>query len=588
MKKIDLIKSAKDNSFSKNNVIAFKKEEKTLLSIADEKFANDDLIGALSLYLEIERAEKFNVNLYKKIANLYMELGLYSQAIEYWFKYLDNTTSKHFVEAYNGLGGSFYLAEIYPYSVYYYNLQINDKYDAELPYDDFMYELFPQQDEKKSPFKLVDTNYEIDCDKFEKAREVFDVDKKQAFEILQSIDKTSKKYTDAQGLTAVFYLFCEQFEESIKAYENVLEIKSDADFALNNLFALHFLLAHYEKADKYYQAIIKNECADYGFLEKYFHLFYAKNMHNENYEYAKKISLLFPNSPNTLIASGCAAYNVGKFVEAHDYFLKYHKISPNYATKRYCKLTKDAIDGKQIEQKTIDFNLSLPKFEIERLEQLVKEYAEMPLYRLKQKSQELYTLLEATFCTHRPDLQTMACNFVADLKTKCAKKTLINLLLRNNVSDNIKSLIIAMLVKTDYDKPVGVVFGNIYIKLPFEPIEFGEYNGDIFKLAYAIAFGKIAPIFEDAIDRLKREAYDVYYKLLLNGNVFQIDNPIALSALFAIKAEVKFNNDNTALLDYFGTTEDDVAYLFSLLKDEPVALYDLCNKDNSDNGTNEF
>ncbi len=559
---------AKNNLILPNNVIVFDRTQNTLTALANERLKQNDVKGAISIYLDIEKTGKYNVAIFSKIADLYAELGLYSNAIDYWFKYLDQTSSKHYVEAYNGLGGCFYLAGIYSHSVYYYNLQINNKYDSELPYDDYMYELFSEQEPKAPKIKLVDTEWESECEKVDEAKKIFYDDVDKSLELLNSIEKNSKEYEYAQGYAAMQYIVKDDYLQAIAAYKNVLSVNETSEFALNNLFALNFVLDNIEESEKYFNLIKRNSCADFLYLTKYFRLFFAKDMHEKGYIYSKKIFGLLPDLAINLVPLACAAYNSKRYEEAHRYFLEYYKICPSYLTEWYCKLACDAKDGKKVKLKFIDFNFYLPEIEVKRLEKLGEYYIECSTATLKRKSKQVLQFASAVFCTSRIDLQAMTCQILSYLKTKGAEKFLKSLLLRTYVRDNIKSMIVTILVEMGMNKTVGMVFGNVYLKVPFEKTEFNDINGDTFKFAYAIAFGKLAPLYEDLISNLRVSANELYVKLIENGNINKVTDPVALGAFIAIKSGIKINGSDDALIEYFGATKQSVNKINSLLNED--------------------
>lgn len=559
---------AKNNLILPQNVIAFNRTQNTLSTLADEKIKQNDLKSAISIYLDIEKSGKYSVSILSKIADLYAELGLYSNAVDYWFKYLDRTSSKHYVEAYNGLGGCFYLAGIYTHSVYYYNLQINNKYDSELPYDEYMYELFSEQESQAPKIKLVDAEKEIEYEKLESAKKIFYDDVDKSLELLNSIKKNSKVYEYAQGYAAMQYIVKDDYLHAITAYKNILSVNETSEFALNNLFALNFVLDNTEESEKYFNVIKRNCCADFLYLTKYFRLFSAKDMHEKGYIYAKKIFSILPDLAINLIPLACIAYNSKRYEEAYKYFLEYYKICPNYLTEWYCKLAFDAKEGKNVKLKRIDFNFYLPDFEVKRLEKLGEYYIECSTATLKRKSKQVLQFASAVFCTSRIDLQAMACQILSYLKTKRAEKFLKSLLLRTDVKDNIKSMIVTILVEMGMNKTAGMVFGNVYLKVPFEKTEFNDINGDTFKFAYAIAFGKLAPLFEDLVSNLRVSANDLYQKLIENGNVNKVTDPVALGAFIAIKSGIKINDSDDALIEYFGATKQSVNKINFLLNED--------------------
>ena len=141
-------------------------------------------------------------------------------------------------------------------------------------------------------------------------------------------------------------------------------------------------------------------------------------------------------------------------------------------------------------------------------------------------------------------------------------------MIKHDVDDGIKSLILSMLVDMGNDKPTGLVWGNVYLKIKFEKVEFNEGNGDIFRLAYSVAFGKLAPMYNDQIYKLKIVAYDYYYKLLANGNLRKVKDAQTLGALFALACDMKLSDDENTLFEYFATNRVKIDKLLSIIEAE--------------------
>ena len=212
------------------------------------------------------------------------------------------------------------------------------------------------------------------------------------------------------------------------------------------------------------------------------------------------------------------------------------------------------------------YSYYLPQSECKLLENKAEKYIVMPKSSLRRKGKDAFEFADACFCTKRFDLQAASCQVLAIINNSRSEKYLKNLLIRYDVDDGIKSLILSMLVDMGNDKPTGLVFGNVYLKIKFEKVEFNEGNGEIFKLAYSVAFGKLAPIYNDQIYKLKIIAYDYYYKLLANGNLRKVKDAQTLGALFALACDMKLSDDENTLFEYFATNRAKIDKLLSLIE----------------------
>lgn len=122
-----------------------------------------------------------------------------------------------------------------------------------------------------------------------------------------------------------------------------------------------------------------------------------------------------------------------------------------------------------------------------------------------------------------------------------------------------------MLVELGNDKLTGIVYGDVYSQIQFENVEFTQGNSDLFLSAYALAFGKFSPYEEKELYKLKISAYDIYYKLLQEGNLRKVSDITALSALITINAKIEGEFASDDIIEYFGAQKEEVKKIIGLL-----------------------
>ena len=196
-------KTVKDeNSKQSENVLQFKRDRDTLEYVADDLLDEDDIEGALSTYLEIEESQT-DYLLIRKIADLYTELAMFDYSINYWFKFIDCAPKRYHAEAYNALGGNYFFMRNDKLAAYYFNLQINDKNDAEFPFDEIMYELFDKNISTRfdePSIHIYDAQNEKDRAAVENALDLLETDSDAAKKLYESVKETSDSY----GSLAIF------------------------------------------------------------------------------------------------------------------------------------------------------------------------------------------------------------------------------------------------------------------------------------------------------------------------------------------------------------------------------------------------
>ena len=564
---MDNINEKKNNE--KRNVYKFKRNEKTLEEYAEDLLERNDVEGALAVYLQIEREFKYPSVLLRKIADLYTELGFYTQSINYWFKYMTQTSKKNYAECYNGLGGNYYLAGMNEVAAYYFNLQVTGDDDREFPFDDLMYEMFGKQmsdeptDEALQPplLKLFDINEVNDEEKFNSAVKLLNSDRDKAERLFSSFTPESAFYCRAQTMLAPFYLLKREYGKALLCLEEGVNDKECGSIVLNDLLAVTVLINDDEKSQKVFDLLLKKNAAEKEQLEKYFYLFFVLGEHEANYALSLKMAALFTHTPELYTYYGFAAFNYGKFTEAADWFFDYYSITDSYCARYYYLLAREGVSDLKA-----DFSLVLPESECKNLIIKAEKLLCGPIGDIAKNENEVYDLFDASFATAHRELQALSCQLLSVINTSEAEGKLKDLLIRSDVSDNLKMAVLTMLADAGTIQSAPLVFDDAYVVIKFDKVEFSGEHGNLLREAYSIAFGRLAPYFLDSVSKLKTSAYDIYDRLIKNGNIEKAVNRGALAACIAINSGlIKGDKMHKSIHAYMSATEEEVTQMYNLI-----------------------
>lgn len=550
------------------NLLIFAKNEKNLRPLAEAKLEAGDTEGALSVYLEIEKTSKFSLSLYREIANLYTALKMYNKSIDYWFKFLNFTSKRHYAEAYNGLGGNFYLAKSFELAAYYFNLQISDDGEEEYPFDDYIYDLFSFANEKDEtpPLKLVDVQGEIDKKNIKKAKRLFEKEPNKAYYIIKQVESNSSEYENACLNLAAFYMVDGDYQSAIEKYQEIRSNSQNYDYAVNNTFGAYCCLGDEKGMEQAFMRLKKENCADFEQLVKFFHLLTAIKQEKICCLFSSYLHQIF-STPKLYLYSGVAYYNCGEYQRAKDYFFDYFKLSNDYFA-RYCLNTcRLQLQGEKDCPSKLSYTFTLPKTEIENLHERASYYLGFSESKVIRYASDLFEFANATLATNESELQIIACQLLSFVGNRKAIKFLKNLLIMQSVDEAVKIAVLSILAEMGNDTLTGFVYGGVYSRLPYEKVEFTEGKGEFFLSAYAIAFGRIAPYDEDELYKLKISAYDIYYKLLKSGNIRKVNDMLALSAYIVINAGLSVKLSAEEMIDYIGSTVEEVNKIIKLTKE---------------------
>lgn len=560
--------SATEKDKTPSNVIAFKRDVDVIDEIAEDLLDENDRVSALALLREIEARGDGDFHTYQRIADLYTELFMFERSIDYWYKFLDSAPAKYRAEAYNGLGGNYYFLKKEKIAAYYFNLQISDKGDADFPFDELMYELFAPNSEDE-PLKVVDAQSITDEKTIKRAREYMEGDFIRALKECSKIGEGSPYYGEAQFLEGTFLLAYLDFDNALTCFIHARDEDYRKDVVQTEIFSLSLMLGNRVLADKTFEELkregnIAQECT-----LKYFSLFSAYDHFDLAYEYYQKLAKLLPDYGDLILFGGYAAFNAGKYDDAAKNFHDYYKITGEAYALNYAELAHEQAVKKKKPTKPylLDY-----RFGYERSYMLQIADEMMGYYGKRLISSDGFDEVKycADVCLTSDDPELLAATFqtLCNYDSAYAAKKMKEYLLKASGVESIKLLAISLLSEHGQEKPVGVVIGDLYSRVPFERVEFNEECGDVFRSAYSVAFGRIAPYCEKEAYKLRVAAYALYDRFLSNGNVRKVKSPNALAALIFKRSGIKLFGEDKDFCKYFGTTVAALGRLEGLAEEE--------------------
>lgn len=569
----NLISGGADNEAdTAGNVLQFSKTSGVLSDVANEKFDSGDDFAAVSFCLESEKTGKLTPALYVKMATAYMNAGLYSESADCWYKYLNLVTERHFVNAYNGLGGAFFLSGRKDLAGFYFNLQIQNAFDRELPCDDYMYELFydgdadPGEDITHPYIKLVDTEKDEQKQLIETAKKTFDKNPHLADSLLSLIPETSVYYGETCVYRAIGALLASDYDLAVEMFETACKFEKQRTYSLNSLLGVYFLVGDDDNFNRVLCLLKSENRAEFENLFKFAALFGELKKYEKAYEFTQIMLELMPLNANVFYVHAFSAFNVEKFEESSDYFYRYYSLTGKYYAAYYRKLAEKAQKSSRKTKKKLTVSYVLPDDAVEKIAENVNEYFSLSQSALKRKIDKVIETAEAALATAHFELQASACQAVALAGGVKAEKFFKKKLVCLEVSDNVKLLLITLLVQLGNDKLTGAVFSGVYSRLQFERADFRGEKSAFFSEAYSLAFGRLAPICDDELYKIKTTAYDFYYKLCRNGGVKKINDVVALATAIAIESGCDSGLSREQYIEYFSAKKENVNKISELLK----------------------
>lgn len=563
-------KKVGESGLKGDNVYKFSKNIDVLSAMANQKFDEGDNFGAISLCVESEKSGKLSPSLYARAAAAYLDFGLYNESADYWLKYLNLVTERHFVTAYNGLGGVFYLAGRKELSGYYYNLQIQNAHDRELPYDDYMYDLFYEGEENdfnKPNIKLVDEKRDKERSIIDVAKATFEKEPVIAEKMLELIPEDSVFYAETCVYRAIAALFGFDYALAAEMFEKASEDKKQRKYALNSLLGVYCLIGDEQKEKEVFNKIKKENIPDCENLFKFAALLCELRKYEKAYEFSCMMSELLPNDGNVYYMRAFTSYNVGKIEESSDLFYKFYALTGKYAAKYYRGIAEKCLRGAKT-PKRLMFSYSLPDTQTEKVILSLTNLLNSSPDSLRRRIEKVLDTVENAFATDNYDAQEVACLVLREIGGEKVEKYLKKKLVTFEVRDDIKLMMISVLIQLGNDKLTGVVFSGVYSRVQFERAEFRGEKSSLFLNAYSVAFARLVPVCDDELYKIKTAAYDFYYKLCRNGGIKKVNDTVNLAAAIALESGCDTGLKKSELIEYFTASPRSVDRIAALLKKE--------------------
>lgn len=551
------------------NVIQFDRSDLRLLDLAVRRREKGDYEGALATLFSLEDNGCKLIDVLSEIATTYMDLGLYTHATKYWFRYLAHCTKNKQSRAFNALGACYFYMDNFPMSGYYFERQIIQFGDEPQEYDDVMMEFYDGFSEIAKPdFYLCYPEKNIPSSRIVEESDVLFLKKdfKGAEEMLAGIEKDDEYYSEAQSKIAACK-FCEKdLDGAIEVLKSLVESDGKDKLALINLIGMFFVAGRGKEAEPYFKMCEELDFKESAECYKLAASYCDAGKTEMAEKYLEKAVADEPYDINSVFLLALVYYNLKKFKNAEKYFSRCYKITQSPTAKYYCKLCRDTADG-VTEFRTLSYVFNVPKNEISDRIDLIRLICEHDVKVINKIPKEvLLELCEWTF-SFESKAQEPLTEALLRSKSPSIRRFFLNRLIDPTVGDEIKSLILTKLAESGYDKKVGAVFGFIFSKIQLLRAEFDKEKNGVFNSAYALAFGKLAPLEPDKTYKIRDAAYSLYYTLKDNGNLRKISDVNALAGAIAILSEFKVTEQKSIIAEYFLTAKDKIKKIIDLSKE---------------------
>ncbi len=553
-----------------DNILRFDIDAKDKYKRANDRCDEGDYAAALSALVYEETIHPENIDVLCHIADIYTEIGMYENAVAYWFKFLSKAKSFDRADGYNGLGANYYFLGNYEIAGYYFNKQMETGDGGEYAYDDVMDDYFAEIGDYISKNKILLAEDEPDDELFyNQAVEANKQDKfLTAVGFANEISSKSEFYAKAQYQKAYGLFGMNEQDEAIDVLKKMIKKTPDDVEAVALLIAAYAADFDAENAEKYVEKLKTIQTDDVEKLNRIAAILFDHRMYDDALKYAEKVGRLKPEDPNAIYIRGLLKYNQGQFEQSETLLKTAYLYSRNPSLLYFLRIVERANAKDATVPKTLTFD-EIKKASLER-KGIIGD-----LFSRKKKLNEfderfIYELIEWCFLSSEIDYQiALSVAIIYGGERKFIRK-IKDQLLNPVVSDEVKSKIISIFCEKNIYKSVFVVYTNIFKNVKIIPPDFGSDVGICFTKAYAFAFGKISYCFDSESLKIFDGAKQLEATMRMNCGFEGFDDIYALAYAMYHYSGLNLFGSKTEAYEFFNVKSRAALKLLALSRGEEV------------------
>ncbi len=560
-------------------ILKFKKDEKSKYERANRHCDDGDYVGALSSLLYVCESEPNNTDVLCHIADIYTELGLYENAVIFWFLFLAKCKKSDVIDGYNGLGANFYFLDNLELAGFYFNKQLELGDLGECVYDDVLDDYVDAVSNiEKSPFEVISAEKEqAEADEknyLEAAEKNKREDYIAAVSLADEVSEKSEFYGKALYEKA-YGLFClDREEEARELLEKCVAINKNDVNAYNLLLAC---LAQTENeneaelAEKYLRGLLEVDSDNVEVLNRKMAVLCDYGYFEDALKVSDKIVRIAPDDTNCAYLRGLLLYNLNQPEKSVVFLKKAYLYSLNPVALYYLKIAERACDGDTSVPMKLPLIFDLQKSEIDRRLKAIKKLFGGTAQKGEYSEAYIKEIAEWCFVSGSQTAR-MA---IAIYATRAKLKSLICFLRKQLVnpahSDDMKIRLFALLVEcgeAGNNSELPVVYSNIFKKVKVCVPEFGSDVPVVFRQAYAYAAGRVSLYFDKGMKNLKIGASELEAAMRINGGFAEFNDVRAIACAMFIYSGLSKTDDKSAIYKFFDTKKEDVVKLIAYAQKE--------------------
>lgn len=554
-------------------VILLDKNVKPYRKIADSFAENENFLRALEFLLSAKNIS-FNLDVIVDIADLYADMGLLELSNKYWYIYLDKAPKDKVSVAYEELAINYFYMDNYLASSFYFHQKLSvDGFINKEGLGQEILDFFSGEELKRSAYRVV---YPFDKADFsfdkKRAKRAISVGAfSEAVKILKDIPEECRD-EETSGDLAVSLFMSDELDEAEKVCRYSLLAHGENVTAYCNLSTVFDMKEDLDNSEFYYRKALSVRKGDKGEVYKIATCSIEREDHITANECLKKIVEERPYELLMRFFLGLSFANLGDFFGAEEQLKYAYKLNPDdVVINEFLKIISAMNESGNDSENLLPFKYvkELPESKEKKWKKKIRDTAKNSekMSSMVKKSEFKDMIVWGLFNNDSAVMRDSAF-ILSTVYSPYCKRVILDALLNLDGGEELKRLLVYILILKGEKEKFGLVAGSFYLKFkPKKLVCEKKPDGGIYLSSYALCVSRI--IFNDVedLDKLAYSCDRVYKSLSDKLSPDELTNE-ELGALILSEGKLKRLSDDNAVMRFFDVKKDKFYKLKQLLKGE--------------------
>ena len=539
--------------------------------LADARVEKEDYLGALSFLFCAEKQGPDNQVL-MRIADVYANMNNLELSNKYWFKYMHFAPQDKVSVSYEELAINYFYMENLWASGYYFHKKISaDGYISKENIDKEVLDFFSGEEFKRHAYRIVYprelADYSLETKNGKRAISLGGF--KEATIVLSKIPEDCRTEENSGDLAIAYYMD-NRLDDAEKVCRHSLEKHGETVTAYANLSTIYDMRGDFLNSEFYYQKALA--CRTGNSLEAY--KIATCSIEREDHQTAKECleSILNDRPYETAMCFfyGIALMNLGDYQGAYNSLKKALMIDPSDLITEYYltfadKMRKGGEDNEKL--LPLKYQKELPKKISNKWSRRIKELVKTPerisvvIKNPEMKKIVKWGMLYGTEAVMRASLLIASSGDFGQFK-----RTALAMLLVPEVREDLKKLLVYVLILKGYKGRIGVVASTFYSDFSAKKLQCEKStDGALYFSSYALLVSRLIFYDIEGFDRAAKITDKIYRAFKGVITEAETTNEEIAALILSECGFEKFSVDNE-VLRIFETNESKLKQLKKLYK----------------------